>query len=139
MPDASPVFVQVAASTPQTNQTTVATAFGQTQTAGNLNVVVVGWNNATSNITSLTDSHGNTYQLAAPTTRSGGAISQAVYYAKNITAGANTVSVTFNTSTPYVDVRVADRPGFSAGPARRRRQRSSPNGMDRAPRSLGRR
>ena len=47
-----PAFVQVASSTPQTSQTTVATAFGQAQTSGNLNVVVIGWNNATSNITS---------------------------------------------------------------------------------------
>ena len=30
------------------------------------NVVVVGWNDTTSNVTSVTDSAGNTYQLAAP-------------------------------------------------------------------------
>jgi hypothetical protein len=69
----------VASSTPQTSQTTVSTAFGQAQTAGNLNVVVIGWNNATSNITSVTDSRGNAYQLAAPTSRSGGLVSQAIY------------------------------------------------------------
>ncbi len=108
---ATPAFVQVAASTPQTSQTTVTTAFSQAQTAGNLNVVVVGWNNATSNITSVTDSRGNAYQLAAATTRSG-VISQAIYYAKNIAAGANTVTVTLNTATPYVDVRIAEYAGL---------------------------
>ncbi len=96
---------------PQTPQTAVGTAFSQAQTAGNLNVVVIGWNNATSNIVSVTDTAGNTYQLAAPTTRRG-TVSQAIYYAKNIVAGANTVNVTFNASTPYVDVRIAEYAGL---------------------------
>jgi hypothetical protein len=108
---ATPTFVQVQSSVPQAPETTVATAFDEAQAAGNLNVVVVGWNNATSNIVAVTDSAGNTYQLAAPTTRSG-AISQAVYYAKNIAAGANTVNVTFNAATPYVDVRIAEYAGL---------------------------
>ena len=46
----------------------------------------------TSTITSVTDSAGNVYQLAAPITRGAG-LSQAIYYAKNINAaaaGANT-------------------------------------------------
>jgi hypothetical protein len=108
----APTFVQVESSTPQSSQTTVSTGFDQAQAAGNLNVVVVGWNNATSNVVSVTDTAGNAYQLAAPTTRSGGAISQAVYYAKNIVAGSNTVTVTFNTATPYVDVRIAEYTGL---------------------------
>ena len=77
------------------------------QVAGDTNILVIGWNNATSNITSVTDSAGNVYQLAVPTARGSG-ISQAIYYAKNIkaaAAGANTVTVTFNTATPYVDLR----------------------------------
>ena len=84
------------------------------QTAGNTNIVAIGWNNATSNITSVTDTAGNTYQLAAPTTR-GSRVSQAIYYAKNIkaaAAGTNTVTVTFNTATPYVDVRAAEYSGL---------------------------
>ena len=93
-------------------QTTVSTGFQQAQAAGNLNVIVVGWNDATSNVVSVTDTAGNAYQLAAPTTRSGGAISQTVYYAKNIVAGTNTVTVTFNTATPYVDVRIAEYTGL---------------------------
>ena len=108
---ATPAFVQVASSTPQTPQTTVATAFGQAQTAGNLDVVAIGWDNITSNVVSVTDSAGNTYQLAAPTKRSGGN-SQAMYYAKNIAAGANTVTVTLSGATPYVDVRIAEYSGL---------------------------
>ena len=84
------------------------------QTAGNTNIVAIGWNNATSNITSVTDSAGNTYQLAVPTARGSG-VSQAIYYAKNIkaaAAGTNTVTVTFNTATPYVDVRALEYSGL---------------------------
>ena len=43
-----------------------STTLTQAQAAGNLNAVVVGWNDATANITSVTDSAGNIYQLAAP-------------------------------------------------------------------------
>ena len=68
----APTFVQVGSSTPQTSQTTVSTGFQQAQAAGNLNVVVVGWNNATSNVVSVTDTAGNAYQLAAPTTAAAG-------------------------------------------------------------------
>ena len=42
-------------------------------------------------------------------------ISQAIYYAKNIksaAAGTNTVTVTFNTATPYVDLRALEYSGL---------------------------
>ena len=69
------------------------------QTAGDLNVVIVGWNDATAQVSSLTDSKGNVYQLAVgPTVLMGSApLSQAIYFAKNIsaaTAGGNAVTVT---------------------------------------------
>jgi len=82
--------------------------------AGDTNILVIGWNNATSNITSVTDTAGNIYQLAVPTVRGSG-ISQAIYYAKNIKsagAGTNTVTVTFNTATPYVDLRTLEYSGL---------------------------
>ena len=111
---APPAFVQVKAATPQTNQSSVAVTYTGAQTAGNTNIVAIGWNNATSNITSVTDSAGNTYQLAVPTARGSG-VSQAIYYAKNIkaaAAGTNTVTATFNTATPYVDVRALEYSGL---------------------------
>jgi outer membrane protein assembly factor BamB len=107
-------FVQVNSATPQTNQSTVNVPYVQDQAAGDLNVVAVGFNDATSTITSVTDSAGNVYQLAAPLTRGSG-LSQAIYYAKNIkaaTGGANIVKVQFSGAVPYVDVRVVEYRGL---------------------------
>jgi hypothetical protein len=86
----------------------------QGQNAGDLNVVAVGLNDATSTISSVTDSAGNVYQLAAPLTR-GSAISQAIYYASNIksaAAGSNVVKVQFSGAVPYPDVRVLEYSGL---------------------------
>ena len=109
-----PAFVQVNAATPQTDQSSVAVGYTGAQVAGDTNILAIGWNNATSNITSVTDSAGNTYQLAVPTARGAG-LSQAIYYAPNIkaaAAGTNTVTVNFNTATPYVDVRALEYSGL---------------------------
>ena len=67
-----PAFLQVNSATPQTNQSSVPVTYTGAQTAGNTNILAIGWNNATSNITSVTDSAGNTYQLAVPTARGAG-------------------------------------------------------------------
>jgi hypothetical protein len=110
----APTFVQQASAVPQTPQTTVSATYGGAQTAGNTNIVAVGWNNATSNITSLTDSTGNTYALAAPLTRGDG-LSQAIYYATNIAAApanGNTVRVVLDSSTEYVDLRITEYAGL---------------------------
>ncbi|VIO79406.1 Exoglucanase B [Bradyrhizobium ivorense] len=107
-------FVQVNAAVPQTNQTQVSVAYAKPQVVGDLNILVVGWNNTTSNVTSVTDSAGNVYQLAVPTVRGSG-ISQAIYYAKNIkaaAAGTNTVTVTFSASTQFVDLRALEYSGL---------------------------
>ena len=107
-------FVQVNAATPQTNQSTVSVTYANAQVVGDTNILAIGWNNATSNITSVTDSAGNMYQLAVPTARGAG-ISQAIYYAKNIkaaAAGTNTVTVTFSASTPFVDIRALEYSGL---------------------------
>jgi len=53
---APPAFVQVNAATPQTNQSSVGVTYTGAQTAGNTNIVVIGWNNATSTITSAAQS-----------------------------------------------------------------------------------
>ena len=80
------------------------------QTAGNLNIVVVGWNDSTSAVSSITDSKGNTYSRAVGPTV-GTKLTQSIYYAKNIAAGSNTVSVTFNTAVLFPDVRVLEYSG----------------------------
>jgi hypothetical protein len=112
---AAPIaFVQANAATPQSSQSQVTVTYANAQAAGDTNILAIGWNNATSNITSVTDSAGNTYQLAVATARGTG-ISQAIYYAKNIkaaVAGSNTVTVTFNTATPFVDIRATEYSGL---------------------------
>src|SRR5690348_13168042 len=57
-------FVQVNSAVPQTAQTSVPVIFTKAQTAGDLNVVVVGWETPTATVTSVTDSNGNVYTLA---------------------------------------------------------------------------
>ena len=88
--------------------------FNGAQTAGDTNVVAVGWNDATSTITSVSDGAGNAYQVAAPVARGTG-LSQAIYYAKNIAsapAGANGVTVTFNAVVRFADIRILEYSGL---------------------------
>ncbi len=104
-------FVQVKAATPQTNSASVAVTYPVAQTLGNLNIVAVGWNDTTSTVTGVTDSQNNTYVLAiGPTTGTG--LRQSIYYAKNIAAGTNTVTVTFSQAAVFVDVRVLEYSGL---------------------------
>ena len=80
---ASLAFVQVSSAVPQQGAQVAAT-FTNAQTAGDLNVVAVGWSDATAQITSVTDSMGNPYALAVGPTVQSGTATQAIYYAKNI-------------------------------------------------------
>ncbi len=129
-PVSAPIaFVQVAAATPQTNQTAVPVALPTAQVAGNLNAVVVGWNDVAANVASVTDTAGNTYLPAAPVTRGAG-ISQGVYYAANIAGGANTVTVTFDRPAAYVDVRVAEYSGLDRASPRRHHRVGGRHGSD---------
>jgi hypothetical protein len=95
-PPASGVrFVQAASATPGTATASVSASYSSAQAAGDLNVVVVSWADATSTIQSVTDSQGISYSLAiGPTT--GTALRQSVYYLKNIAGGTNSVTVAFN-------------------------------------------
>ena len=105
-------FVQVGNTTPGSVQSTVNVPYPSSQSAGNLNVVIVGWNNTTANVQSITDSAGNTYTLAiGPTTGTG--VRQSIYYAKNIAGGTNTVTVVFNQGATNPDVRVLEYKGLS--------------------------
>jgi len=107
-------FVQVNATLPASGQT-LTVPFALAQTAGDLNVVVVGWNDTTATVTSVTDTKGNVYTLAAGPTVVAGTLTQAVYYAKSIAAaaaGANTVTVKFNAGANYPDVRIAEYAGL---------------------------
>ena len=105
-------FVQVNAATPQSLISSVPVAYKNSETAGDLNVVVVGWNDTTSSVSSVTDASGNAYSVAVgPTTASGAR--QSIYYAKNIKGGSNTVTVKFNQAAAYPDIRILEYSGAS--------------------------
>jgi hypothetical protein len=72
-------YVQSNWATPQGSFTSATVTYSSAQTAGNLNVVIVGWENSTANVSSVTDSKGNTYALAVGPTRSTGNASLAMY------------------------------------------------------------
>jgi len=108
-------FVQLNYATPQSSVSTVSVPFKAAQSAGNLNVVVVGWNDTTSRVSSVTDTKGNAYQLAVGPAAVPGALTQSIYYAKNIVAaaaGANTVRVSFTAAALYPDIRILEYGGM---------------------------
>jgi IPT/TIG domain-containing protein/VCBS repeat protein len=108
-------FVQRNYATPQSPTATVAVPYTAAQSAGNLNVVAVGWNDSTSTVQSVKDSKGNVYLRAVGPTVLSGQLSQSIYYAANIgsaAAGANTVTVTFSGAASFPDVRIAEYRGL---------------------------
>ena len=98
-------------STTQTTGTSVAIGYPVAQTAGNLNLVAVMWGDTTSTVSSVTDSKGNSYALAVGPTKATG-LTSAIYYAKNIVGGSNTVTVKFNQSAGYPNVNVLEYSGL---------------------------
>jgi len=109
-------FVQVNATLPSSGSQ-IGVVYTGAQTAGNLNVVIVGWNDTTAVVSSVTDTKGNSYLLAAGPTLLSGSLSQSIYYAKNIAgagAGGNTVTVKFSTVASYPDVRILEYSGLDA-------------------------
>src|SRR5215472_3698565 len=57
-------FVQVNSAVPQSAQSSVSVTYSAAQGAGDLNVIVVGWNDATGHVLGVTDTKGNSYALA---------------------------------------------------------------------------
>ncbi len=105
-------FVQVAAATPQAPTQRVSVAYPNAQTAGDLNVVVVGWNDTAASVSAVTDSRGNVYTLAIGPT-SGTNLRQAIFYAPKILGGATTVTVAFNQPAAYPDIRILEYQGVT--------------------------
>jgi uncharacterized membrane protein len=107
-------YVQGNYATPQSPQSTVNVTYNNAQVAGDLNVIVVGWNDSNATVNSVQDSKGNVYTRAVGPTIVSGAISQSIYYAKNIVAaaaGSNTVTVTFSTGAYSADIRILEYSG----------------------------
>ncbi|HLK34717.1 MAG TPA: galactose oxidase-like domain-containing protein [Terriglobales bacterium] len=112
-------FVQARAATKSASVSSISATYSGAQTAGDLNIVVIGWNDATASVTSVTDSAGNTYTLAGTVIR-GTNLTQAIYYAKGIVGAAaqgNTVTVQFDQAANFPDLRIAEYAGIdSANP-----------------------
>jgi hypothetical protein len=95
-------------------QSSTSVAFPGAQTRGNLNVVSVSWLDAKSNVSSLTDSAGNTYQriTGASAAYPPGPGTIVMFYASNIVAAtSNTVTAHFNAGVPLPEVMVAEYSG----------------------------
>jgi hypothetical protein len=110
-------FVQGNYKAPQSTPTSVVVPYTAAQSVGNLNVVVVGWNDATMTVSSVTDTKGNIYTLAVGPTVQPAGLSQSIYYANNITSAAangNSVTVVFSGGAAFPDVRVLEYSGLSA-------------------------
>ncbi|MGB9329429.1 MAG: fibronectin type III domain-containing protein [Steroidobacteraceae bacterium] len=104
-------YVQGNYATPQSPQTSVAVKFTAAQQQGDLNVVVVAWGDSSATVKSVTDTSGNVYAAAIGPTVLSGVASQSIYYAPNIpsaAANANTVTVAFNGSATYPDIRILE-------------------------------
>jgi hypothetical protein len=119
---AAPAYVQGNFAVPQKPVLTVAVGYAAAEKTGDLNVVIVGWADTTHVVSSVTDTRGNKYQLAAGPRRqsplinppSNFPLSQSIYYAKNIVGGPNRVTVNFNGGTAFPDVRILEYSGIDA-------------------------
>jgi len=107
-------FVQVNNNTVDAVTATMNVTYATAETAGDLNVVIVGWSDATASVTSVVDDNTNTYVLAGTT--AGNGVKQAIYYARNIVLPNSTtpvVTVTFNQAAAHPDVRILEYSGLS--------------------------
>ncbi len=113
--DAPPsvAFVQVGEENDVGQLDMVRVAMPQDQIAGDLLVIVVGWNIDTGTVSSVTDSAGDPIQLAVAKQSSSNLVSQALYYAYDIHAGANMVTVTYATMVKDPDIRVVEYSGIA--------------------------
>ncbi len=113
---AGPSFVQTQAREIASGKTDSVT-FASANAAGNLIVASVFWNNT--GAVTLADSRGNAYTSVATRRTWGSNWSEQTFFAKNVAAGANTVTATFATTINgwaivYVHEYAGDRQGQSA-------------------------
>src|SRR5260370_4416869 len=83
-----------------TATTSGSVAFASPNTAGNWIAVCIRGGFSSSQVFTISDSNGNTYQQAAQVGFPTSAVTLAMYYAENIKGGANTVNVTMSVSGP---------------------------------------
>ena len=108
-------FVQENFAVPTNSHSSASSTYGAAQTAGNTNIVAIGWSDGSSSVTSVTDTAGNSYSVAVGPTVFTGTQTQVIYVAANIAAaapGANTVTVNFSATVPFIDVRIVEYSGL---------------------------
>jgi hypothetical protein len=104
-----PTYDQAVAATPASPSATAAAVVGSAIQNGDCIVAMVGWNDATSTISSVVDTAGNTYTAVGAGITRGTGLSQRIYVALNAkasAAGANSVTATFSGAVPFPDLRV---------------------------------
>lgn len=115
-------FVQFKNTTPAdpASPTSITAKFTGAQTAGDTNVVSICFFNATSTITSVVDTKGNTYSVASALFRYPAGPSSCAWYLSphiaSATANSNTVTVTFSGATRDPDLIVAEYSGLAPSP-----------------------
>lgn len=92
--------------------TTRVGTFGAAVTAGNIVVGVVTWGSGTTtDLTSVTDTAGNTYTIKRRIADSGNGQSAAVFYAYNVTGGFTAVTANFGSSQIYTGISLMEFSG----------------------------
>src|SRR4051812_10577065 len=112
LPPLEPKFVQQIYAVPPSPVSQVSLTFPLAQTAGNANILAIGWNDTNASILGVTDLAGNTYQAAVSTYRGEG-LSQAIYFCPDIRAGTNRLAVRFDRPAAYIDLRVVEYSGLA--------------------------
>jgi hypothetical protein len=84
------------------------------QVAGDLNVLCVSWVGSSGALSSVADEQGNSWINSAGT-GSSASTNQSLYYAYNIKAGTNRITVTFNASVSMVNMRFVEYANVLAG------------------------
>ena len=106
--------IQSAFTDQSTSANSISATFTGANTAGDCIVVSVGWANAPGvTISSVSDTHGNTYNLGIGPTST---VNRAMYYATNIGArsAGNVVTVQFSSAGGSAHLRIAEFSGVSA-------------------------
>ncbi len=106
-------FVQSAGASNDSVGSAIVQAFPAGNTAGNVIVVAVSWGDSPATL-GASDLLGNTYVLATSDWDPGNRQGLAVFYAANIRAGANTVTVSFGGAKGYRRIIVSEYSGVAA-------------------------
>jgi hypothetical protein len=116
-PDAAPdapgvpiAYVQSAASS-ITSASSVTVGFPLAETAGNANLIVIGW--SPGSLVSMNDSRANHYMAATGPMQAGDGWTQQIFLATDVAGGADTVNVTFNTGQVYAHLGIFEYSGIA--------------------------